>query len=335
MHQHRQRRHALRQLALVLLSSPLWAATGWAQETAWPSRPIKLVVPFAAGGATDFLARTFGDALAKRVGQPVIVENKTGASGILGTDAVAKAVADGHTLLFTINGTLLNNLFAYDKLPYNVQNDFVLLSQISKAPTVLLVPPSTPVSNMKEWLAYAKAHKSKLSYGSWGNGSSAHLVGAYISRQTDADMTHVAYKGESAMLQDLLGGQIQMAFASVPSAKPFVDAGRLKAIGLTGKQRSAPLANVPTMFEQGVTDEAYTVVGWQAIAAPSGIPREVAAKITKHVADMAKDPKLQEQISNAGFQTMMNSPLEFKENYARDLPIWKSLTEASGFKPGQ
>ena len=325
-----KRRSVLQGMAALGSTGLLGTALAQTGKAAWPTKPIRLVVPFNAGGATDIIARTVGEALSKRIGQPVVVDNKGGAAGILGTDAVAKAPADGHTLLLTLSTSMLINQFLYTKLPYNPQKDLALITQIAAAPVTLVVHPSVPANNMKELLAYVKAQKGKLSYGSWGTGSYAHLAGAYMSKTTDSDMVHVAYKGEAPMIQELIGGQLQLCFSSALNTKPFIDSGRVKAIGVTGKQRMDILPKVPTIFEQGVQDDAYSIFGWVAMGAPAGIPKDIVDQLSAHLREVAKDPKVVERIAAAGFLPMMNSPQEFQQNYQRDMPIWKALVEAAG-----
>ena len=325
-----KRRNVLKGMAALGSTGLLGTALAQTGKAAWPTKPIRLVVPFNAGGATDIIARTVGEALSKRIGQPVVVDNKGGAAGILGTDAVAKAPADGHTLLLTLSTSMLINQFLYTKLPYNPQKDLALITQVAAAPVTLVVHPSVPANNMKELLAYVKAQKGKLSYGSWGTGSYAHLAGAYMSKTTDSDMVHVAYKGEAPMIQELIGGQLQLCFSSALNTKPFIDSGRVKAIGVTGKQRMDILPKVPTIFEQGVQDDAYSIFGWVAMGAPAGIPKEIVDQLSAHLREVAKDPKVVERIAAAGFLPMMNSPQEFQQNYQRDMPIWKALVEAAG-----
>ena len=325
-----KRRSVLQGMAALGSTGLLGTALAQTGKAAWPTKPIRLVVPFNAGGATDIIARTVGEALSKRIGQPVVVDNKGGAAGILGTDAVAKAPADGHTLLLTLSTSMLINQFLYTKLPYNPQKDLALITQMAAAPVTLVVHPSVPANNMKELLAYVKAQKGKLSYGSWGTGSYAHLAGAYMSKTTDSDMVHVAYKGEAPMIQELIGGQLQLCFSSALNTKPFIDSGRVKAIGVTGKQRMDILPKVPTIFEQGVQDDAYSIFGWVAMGAPAGIPKEIVDQLSAHLREVAKDPKVVERIAAAGFLPMMNSPQEFQQNYQRDMPIWKALVEAAG-----
>ncbi|WP_311224346.1 MULTISPECIES: tripartite tricarboxylate transporter substrate binding protein [unclassified Acidovorax] len=319
---------------LAALGGGSWLGTASAQtgKPAWPTKPIRLIVPFNAGGATDIIARTVGEALSQRMGQPVLVDNRGGAAGILGTDAVAKAAPDGHTLLLSLSTSMLINQFLYTQLPYNPQKDLTLITQIAAAPVTLVVHPSVPANNMAELLAYAKANRGKLSYGSWGVGSYAHLGGAYMSRTQDADMAHVAYKGEAPMIQDLIGGQLQLCFSSAQNTKPFIDSGRLKAIGVTGKQRMDILPKVPTIHEQGLTDDAYSIFGWVAMGGPAGLPKEVMDTLALHLREVAKDPKVLERIAGAGFMPLMNSPDAFRANYQRDMPVWKALVESAGAK---
>jgi len=326
------RRDVLQGLAALGGSSLIGQAAAQSAKEAWPNKPIRIIVPFNPGGATDILARTVGDALSRRVGQPVVVDNRGGAGGILGTDAVAKAAPDGYTLLVSLSTSMLINQFLYAKLPYNPQKDITPITQIAAAPVTLVVHPSVPASNMKELLAYVKAHKAKLSYGSWGVGSYAHLAGAYMSKTLDADMTHVAYKGEAPMIQDLIGGQLQLCFSSALNTKPFIEAGRLKAIGVTGKQRMDILPQLPSIYEQGVQDDAYAIFGWVAMGAPAGMPKDLVDALYGHLREIAKDPKVLERTVGAGFMPLMNSPDAFRENYQRDMPVWKALVDEAGAK---
>ncbi len=301
-------------------------------QSAWPTKPVKLVVPFNPGGATDLIARTLAEALSKRIGQPVIVENKGGAAGVLGTSAVTNAQADGYTFLLSLSTSMLINQFLYTKLPYNPQKDLLMLSQIAGAPVTLVVHPSIPANTMPELLAYAKANKGKLSYGSWGVGSYAHLAGAYMSKTTESDMVHVAYKGESPMIQDLIGGNIQVCFSSAINTRPFIESGRVKVIGVTGTTRMEILPQVPTLHEQGVTDDAYSIFGWVALGAPAGLPQNIVDTLYGHLKEIIKEPQMLERIKGAGFIPMMNSPQDFQRNYQRDMPIWKALVETADAK---
>ena len=296
----------------------------------FPAKTIQFVVPFPAGGATDTVARLLAEKMAPRLGKAVIVDNKGGAAGILGTDTVAKAPADGHTLSVSLSTNLMINQFLFKKLPYNPQRDLALVSQIALAPIVLLVHPSVPAGTGPELLKYIAANKGKLSYGSWGIGSAGHLSGAFMSQSQNADMSHVPYKGEAPMVQDLIGGQIQMAFASAMQAKPFVDAGKLKAIGITGEQRMSVLPKVPTLVEQGLTDDVYRVTGWVAMAAPGATPKAVVQRIADEVRAACEQPDVRAKITALGFTAVARGPEEFAAAYRKDLPVWERLVKVTG-----
>lgn len=306
-------------------------APAHAQQT-YPNKPIKMVVPFAAGGATDVLARVIGEKMAAGLGQPVIIDNKPGAAGIIGTDAVAKAAPDGYTLVLSLSNSLLTNQFLYEKLPYDTQRDLTLVYQIAMAPLVLVVHPSVPVKTGPELLKYASENKGKLAYGSYGVGAYPHLAGAHMSLTQKADMNHVAYKGEAPMLQDLIGGQIQMAYASALVAKPHIEAGKLKAIGVTGERRMSTLPNVPTLAEQGLKDEAYRVTGWLAIAAPANTPKPIVQRIADEVRKATQQPDVQAKVAGMGFEIKDSSPEAFAAAYKQERPVWERLIKQSGAK---
>jgi tripartite-type tricarboxylate transporter receptor subunit TctC len=298
----------------------------------FPSKPIRLVVPFAPGGATDILARVLAEKMSPRLGQPVIVDNKAGAAGIIGTDAVAKAPADGYTLLLSLSNAMLTNVFLYEKLPYDPRRDLALVSQIATAPLVLVVHPSVQANSGSELLLYVGRNKGKLAYGSYGIGSYPHLAGALMSASQQADMSHVAYKGEAPMMQDLIGGQIQMAYASVLQAKPYIEAGKIKVIGITGERRVGALPNVPTLVEQGFKDEAYRMTGWLAIALPTGTPKVVVQRIAVEVRAACELPDVRTRIAAMGFEVKCSSPEAFAATYQQELPVWERLIKQSGAK---
>ncbi|MEJ8854562.1 tripartite tricarboxylate transporter substrate binding protein [Variovorax robiniae] len=303
-----------------------------AHAQAWPSRPIRIVVPYPPGGATDNLARIIGDKLSARLGQPAIIDNKGGAGGIVGTDAVAKAAPDGYTLLVALTTSMLTNQFLYESLPYNPQRDLALVSQIVVAPVTLAVHPSIAASTMPELMKYIAANKGKLSYGSWGNGSYAHMAGAHMSQVADGDMAHAAYKGEAAMIQDLIGGQIQMAFASALNSKPHADTAKLKLIGVTGTKRMPILPNTPTILEQGLNDEVYQIVGFIGMGAPAKTPREIVQRLSSEVQTIFEAPDIAQRVANMGFTVTAGTPEAFAATYKRDLPVWQRMVKASGAK---
>jgi tripartite-type tricarboxylate transporter receptor subunit TctC len=326
------RRHALLALAAAAIGLMAHLPLAVAQTPAYPSKPVRIIVPFAPGGATDILARLLGEKMAPKLGQPVVVENKPGAAGIVGTDLVAKAPPDGHTLVLGLSNSLLTNQFLYEKLPYDVQRDLALVSQIAVAPLLLVVHPSVPANNANELLQHISRNKGKLSYGSYGIGAYPHLAGAHMSDTQNGDMSHVPYKGEAPMVQDLLGGQIQMAYASALQAKPHIEAGKLKVLGVTGEQRIATLPNVPTLMEQGLKDEAYRLTGWLAVAAPAGTPKPVLQRIADELRDACEQPDVKARIVGMGFDVKASTPEAFAVVYKRELPVWQRMVKQSGAK---
>ena len=319
-----------RLLVLGATSATLLASGVRAQ--AYPGRAIKLIVPFNAGGATDIVARLIGDKLSTRLGQPVLIDNRGGAAGILGTDAVAKAAPDGYTFVLSLSNSLMTNQFLYDKLPYNTQRDLALVSHIASAPVTLVVHPSVTANNGPELLQYMANNKKKLSYGSWGVGSYAHLAGSHMSLTQQADMVHIAYKGEAPMLQDLIGGQLQMAYASAAGSKPHIEAGRLKIIGVTGLKRMIALPNVATLNEQGLRDEVYSIAGWVGMAAPANTPKDIIQRISQEVQSICETQEVTDRISAMGFTVTAGTPEAFAASYKRDMPIWEKLVKQSGAK---
>lgn len=301
-------------------------------QATYPNKPIRMVVPFQAGGATDVLARVLGQKMAAGLGQPIVIDNKPGAAGIIGTDAVAKSPPDGYTMVLSLSNSLMTNEFLYEKLPYDTQRDLTLVYQIAMAPLVLVVHPSVPAKTGPELLKYVTAHKGKVAYGSYGVGAYPHLAGAHMSLTQQADMNHVAYKGEAPMMQDLIGGQIQMAYASALVAKPHIDAGKVRAIGVSGERRMSTLPNVPTLAEQGLKDEAYRVTGWLAIAVPAKTPKPIVDRIAEEVRKATQQPDVRERVAAMGFEIKDSSPELFAAAWKQERPVWERLIKQSGAK---
>jgi tripartite-type tricarboxylate transporter receptor subunit TctC len=327
----KSRRQVVATAAVALMA--LCAGTqAQAQAQAYPNKPIKLIVPYAPGGATDIIARTLAEKLSDRLGQPVLIDNRAGAGGVTGTDAAAKSAPDGYTFLVTLGTTVLINQFLYEKLPYNPGRDFSLVSQLALAPVTLLVNPNSGINSASDLRAHILKNPSKLSYGSWGMGSYAHLAGAYLSQSMSADMTHAAYKGEAPMLQDLVGGQIDFAFASAQTAKPYIDGGKLRSIAVTGEQRMSVLPNVPTMREQGFKDDIFRVTGWIAMAAPAKTPNDVMQRVSAEVRAIVALPETQDRINKMGFIPVGNTPEQFAAVYKSEFPVWERVVKMSGAK---
>ncbi|WP_310626391.1 tripartite tricarboxylate transporter substrate binding protein [Limnohabitans sp.] len=323
------RRQWLTHAAIALMSLCLGTS---ANAQTYPSKPIKLIVPYAPGGATDIIARTLAEKLSDRLGQPVLIDNRAGAGGVTGTDAVAKAAPDGYTFLVTLGTTVLINQFLYEKLPYTPGRDFSLLSQLALAPVTLLVNPNSGINNANDLKAHVLKNPNKLSYGSWGMGSYAHLAGAYLSQSLNADLTHAAYKGEAPMLQDLVGGQIDFAFASAKTAKPYIDSGKLRSIAVTGEQRMSVLPTIATMREQGFKDDIFRVTGWIAMAAPAKTPSELMQRVSAEVRAIVALPETQERINKMGFIPVGNTPEQFSVIYKSEFLVWERVVKLSGAK---
>ena len=302
-------------------------------NTAYPNKAVRIIVPFAPGGATDALARVLGQKLQTSLGQPFLVDNRPGASGIIGTDAVAKAPPDGYTLNFGLSTSLLINQFLFSKLPYNPQKDLDMLYRVADGTTVLVVRAGLPVKNGTELLAYIQANKGKLSYGSYGQGSFAHLMGAYLNHITQGDLNHVAYKGEAPMVQDLLGGQFDMCWSSAVNTKQHIAGGKIKVIGVNSSKPMAALPGVPTLKDAGMKEAPFQMVGWLAMAVPAKTPKAIQDKLAAEIRTAMKDPEVRRKVEEMGFGPIDNSgPEAFATEYQRELPRWQELVKLSGAK---
>jgi len=319
-------------LCAAASTAALFALAPAHAQAPYPNKPIRMVVPFQAGGATDVLARVLGQKMSAGLGQPIVIDNKPGAAGIIGTDAVAKSAPDGYTLVLSLSNSLMTNEFLYEKLPYDTQRDLTLVYQIAMAPLVLVVHPGVPAKTGPELLKHVAVNKGKLAYGSYGVGAYPHLAGAHMSLSQQADMNHVAYKGEAPMVQDLIGGQIQMAYASALVAKPHIDAGKIKAIGVTGERRMSTMPNLPTLAEQGLKDEAYRVTGWLAIAVPAKTPKPIVDRIAEEVRKATQQPDVRERVAAMGFEIKDSSPELFAAAWKQERPVWERLIKQSGAK---
>lgn len=282
--------------ALALATAiPATAADGAA---AYPQRPIRLIVPFPPGAGPDSIARPLAQRLGTALGQPVVVENKAGAAGIIGTDAVAKSAPDGYTLLYSISGPLVLSPLTYKSLPYDARKDFVPVSQVVWRPLLLLVNSPVPATTLQEFIAYAKQHPKSLAFGSFGNGSSAHIAGEYLNQKAGIDLVHVPYKGGS-MLTDLAAGQIAAAFGEPGSAKPLIDGGKVRALAVAGSTRSSLLPDVPTFTEQGMP-ALEPMVGTHGVYAPAGTPAEILQKLNAEIVKIVKTRQMATLLKEQG-----------------------------------
>jgi len=271
----------------------------------YPAKPIKIIVPFAQGGAADLLSRMVAQRLQEAWGQPVVVENRTGANGNIGMEAAAKSAPDGYTLVQAPNGNIVVNPNLFQKLPYT-EKDFAPVSQIAKVENVLVVNPGIAANSVAELLALAKAQPGKISFASPGVGSQAHLAGEFLRLRGNVDLLHIAYKGVGPALNDVLGGQVSMMFAAIPSAQPHVKAGKLRALGVASLQRSSAMPDVPTVAEQNLP--GFEAVSWYSILAPAGTPREIVERLSGEIARMLAQPETREKLAGIGATAIGGSP---------------------------
>ena len=314
----------LRVPLLMLLVS---AAPAWAQS--FPMRPVTFVVPYAAGTGVDITARIMAERLAKKWKVGVVVDNKLGANGIIGADLVAKAPADGHILLF-MSAAHLTNPAMYKKLPYDTVKDFSPVVRVADTLLVLVVPKNSPSSTLREIIAAAKARPGQLNYASGGNGSATHLAPALMNSMAGTDIVHVPYKGGDRALADTVGGQVAMSFTAVATAAPLIRAGTLKAIAVSGPQRSQLLPDVPTLDEAGLP--GFSVVAWNGILAPSGTPDAIVRQISADVLEIARTQDFGEAMRSRGLEVNLFGADTFPAVYRADADHWAKIVTISGAK---
>nr|WP_326535252.1 tripartite tricarboxylate transporter substrate binding protein [Pseudorhodoferax sp.] len=307
----------------------LLAALPASQAQTFPDKPVVLVVPFPPGGPTDAMARTLAAEMKDRLGQPMIVENRAGAGGNIGADFVARAPADGQTLLFGTSGPLAINASLYRKISYDPVKSFAPVIQVGHLPNILVVHPSVPAQNVKELIAYARAHPGKLSYASSGNGASSHLAGVLFNEKAGVDLQHIPYKGTGPALNDLLGGQVSASFTDVLTALPYVKTGKLRALGIATAQRSQALPELPTIAEQGVP--GYDVSVFFGIVAPSGTPADRIAKLNKAFVEVLASPKVKELFAAQGLENAPDhAPAQLARFIAAQKSSWAGVVQQSG-----
>jgi tripartite-type tricarboxylate transporter receptor subunit TctC len=304
------------------------AAISPVQAQDYPSRLVHLVVPQAAGGGTDTFARAIGQKLSERWGQPVVIENKAGAGGVVGTDFVAKAPADGYTLLVTYEGSQAINQSLYQTLPFDSLKDFYPIATIAVTPFILIVGPRAEAKTLKEFIAFARANPDRLSYGSAGNGSVNHLLGEMLKTEADIRLVHVPYKGASAAIADVMGGHIDAAFASVPSVISSVQSNVVRALAVSSAKRIAIAPDIPAIAEAGF--EKFDVNPWWGILAPAGLSPALAQKMSADIAEILKTPEMGEVLAKQGATPLISSPDAFRDLLAQDIEKWRKVVKASG-----
>ena len=313
-------------LRALTLGTALLAAAAHAQ-TAWPTKQIRILVGYAAGGSTDVTARLVGQALSERLGQPVIIENRPGAGGNLAAEATAKADPDGYTLLMATSTTIATNPSLYKSLPFDVQTDFAPVTLTAFIPNLLVVNPSVPANNVPDFIAYLKANPGKLNFGSAGNGSSQHIAGELFDSLAGVRMIHVPYRGGAPAVNDLLGGQVQVIFAPLVEVLQQVRADKVKALGITTAKRSPLLPDVPPIAE---TLQGYEVTLWNGLLAPAKTPPEIIDRINRAAIDALRSRELRAKLAEQGSEPVGNTPVEFKSFIGSELVKWRRLVEISG-----
>jgi tripartite-type tricarboxylate transporter receptor subunit TctC len=327
-------RHAVPLLAFGLLiafgpASAQTAAPSAATVHAYPSRPVKLIVPFAPGGFTDVVARILGQKLSLAMGQQFVVENKSGAGSTIGTDFVAHSPPDGYTLLM-VSSTHVISPWIYKNLGYDPIKSFAPVGKLVDSPYVLLVHPKVPAKNVQEFIALAKAQPDQIHYASSGNGSAQHLMGGLFAAMTGAPLKHVPYRGSSGAATDLVAGVVESSFAGVPNALAQVPQGRLKALAVTTAKRAPQLPDVPTMQEAGVA--GYDASVWLALLAPAGTPPEIVHKLNAEVAKLMASPDTKKALFDAGVEPATSTPEEMSAYLAQELARWGKVVKDAGVK---
>ena len=306
---------------------PAQAHLAWAQ--AYPARPVRVIVQVPAGSAPDIVARVMGEWLTERLGQTIVVDNRPGASGNIGTEAVVRAPADGHTLLFAMSANAIN-VSLYDNLRFNFLRDMAPVASISRIPLILEIHPSLPAKTVPEFIAYAKANPGKINVASTGNATPLHVAAELFNIMAGVKLVHVAYRGEPVARPDLLNGRVQAMFGVVPSSLPYIRSGQMRALAVTTEKRLAVLPDVPAMEEFLPGFEAS---GWYGIAAPKATPREIVEKLNKEINAGLADAKTKARLAALGCLVFAGSPADFGTFFASETEKWGKVIRAAGIKP--
>jgi tripartite-type tricarboxylate transporter receptor subunit TctC len=314
-------------LATGAAALPAVSRFAWAQ--AYPTRPVRWIVGYPPGGATDITARVIGQWLSERLGQPFVVENRPGASGNIATEGVVRAPADGYTLLLVNAGNTINETF-YEKLNFVFLRDITAVASIVRVPLVMLVNPSVPIKTVPEFIAHAKSNPGKLNMASPGNGTPQHVSGELFKMMTGIKMTHVPYRGSAPALTDLIGGQVQVAFDTTTASIEYIKAGKLRALAVTTAMRSEALPDIPTVddFVPG-----YEATGWYGVGAPKRTPAEIVEKLNKEINAALADPNVKARLDNLGATVVAGSPTEFAKFMAEETEKWAKVVKFAGIKP--
>jgi tripartite-type tricarboxylate transporter receptor subunit TctC len=319
-------KNTLARLLAAALPLALTMGPAAAQQD-YPNKPIRLIVPFTPGGVTDTGARVVADKLGARLGQSVVVDNRPGASGNIGTQMVASAAPDGYTLLLGFDGTLVINPHVYAKVPFDTLKDFVPVSKIGDAVLIIVVHPSVPAKTLSELVAYSKTNPGGVSYGSAGTGSTPHLAGELLKARTGANFVHVPYKGGGQSMTDLVGGSLPMLYTAVAGAYPFVQKGQIRPIAVSSAQRLASLPEVPTIAESGVP--GFESSSWIGILAPAKTPQPIVERLQRELHAVVQSPEVRERLASLGISALGNTPAEFGQQIRADLAKYDQIVKAA------
>ena len=311
-------------LAVASLSVPAFGQP-------YPSRPVKIVVSFPPGTTPDTVARVVAPKLQESLGQPVVVENRAGAGGNVAVDAVAKSAPDGYTLVVSTNAALATNKVLYDNLPYDPERDLSAISLLASAPQILVVNPSVPVNSFKEFVRYLRANPAKLSYGTTGSGSAAHLTMELFKADAKVFLVHIPYRGFPQAVTDMMGGNIQTMFAIAPGVLPHIKAGRMKGLAVTALRRSDQAPDIPSVAEVGFP--GLESLAWIGLLAPAKTPQEIVDRLASEIQRILRDPEARKTLSNLGFDVVGSSPAEFRKFQHAEIDKWGKVIRATGAKP--
>ena len=296
----------------------------------YPARSIRLVVHSSPGGSSDILGRLIAQRLTESLGQQVVVENRAGASGNIGTEAVAKSPPDGYTLLLGFDGTMVINPHVFPNLPFDTLRDFAPVTKLGDATIILVAHPSVPANTLPELIAYSKTQPGGLAYGTSGTGGTPHLAGEMLKQRSGANLVHVPYKGGGQAITDVVGGQIPLVYTAIATAQQYVKTGRLKAIGVSSEKRSPALTNVPTFDESG--QPGFVVSSWTGILAPAKTPKPIVDRLQKEIAAVLADPDVKGRYDVLGIEVVANTPAEFAEQIKADLARWEKVVKQANIK---
>ncbi len=306
------------------------SSLAYAQSAVYPNKPVRWVVPFPPGGSADIMGRMIGQDLAKTLGQQVVIENRAGASAIVGSEYVAKSPADGYPLLQANVSQMTIHPSLYPRLPYDPLKDFAPVTVLDIVTSVMVTTPSLPVASVRDLVALAKKRPGQLNFTSSGAGSSTHLTGELLKQRAGIAMTHINYKGSGPALTDVMAGFVEIMFENLPSALPFINANKLKVLAVTGKDRSPVLKSVPTLAESGFP--GFDMVSWQALVAPAGTPRAVVDRLNAEVAKVLKTPEMKEKMTGLGTDIVANSPEQFAQYLREETAKWSKIVKDAGIK---